>query len=215
MHRFVWDLHGPPPDVLTRELPISAVRGRTPLHPQGPVVLPGTYTVRLTASGRSLTQTLTIVMDPRVSTPPEGLRAQADLARRICGELQKDARALTQLRGLRARLAAVRDNVQDQPLAGDIQALDAKAAALENGEAAPGTLEGEGLARLNARFATLLDVVEGADAAPTAQAVAAFGEAQTALAGRLALWTQVSEDVGKLNAKLRQANRPVLSIEPD
>ena len=54
MHRFVWDLHRPPPDVLSREIPISAVRGRTPLHPQGPVVLPGSYTVRLTASGRAL-----------------------------------------------------------------------------------------------------------------------------------------------------------------
>ena len=203
MHRFVWDLHGPPPDVLSRELPISAVRGRTPLHPQGPLALPGTYTVRLTASGRTLTQPLTIVMDPRVPTPPEGLRAQADLARRICEELAKDFRTLAQVRALRARIAAAGDGVKGSPLAQDLQALDAEAAGLENAAAAPGSLEGEGLARLNARFATLLDVVEGADAAPTAQALAAFGDAQKALAERLVAVEALKErDVAAVNAEV-------------
>jgi photosystem II stability/assembly factor-like uncharacterized protein len=214
MHRFVWDLHGPPPDVLTRELPISAIRAGTPLHPQGPIALPGTYTVRLTVSGKTLTRPLTIVMDPRVSTPPEGLKAQADLARQVCEELEKDFRALTQVRALRAHLAALCESAKDEPLAGDVAALDAKLAELESAGAGPGGLEGEGLSRLNTRLATLLDVVEGADAPPTRQAVAAFGDAQRALAARLTAWKELRErEVPTLNEKLRQSNRPALKLE--
>src|SRR5207249_4217904 len=47
-HRFVWDLHYPPPEGARRSYPIAAVRGDTPAVPTGPWVPPGRYTVRLT-----------------------------------------------------------------------------------------------------------------------------------------------------------------------
>ncbi|HXM76097.1 MAG TPA: glycoside hydrolase, partial [Thermoanaerobaculia bacterium] len=71
MHRFVWDLHSPPPDVLEHEYPISAIPGDTPRHPLGPAALPGAYTVRLSAFGRAWTAPLAVRMDPRVTTPVE------------------------------------------------------------------------------------------------------------------------------------------------
>ena len=48
---------------------------RTPLKPQGPLVLPGEYTVRLTVDGHSETQTIAVKMDPRVHTSPPDLEA--------------------------------------------------------------------------------------------------------------------------------------------
>ncbi len=50
-HRFIWDLHWPPPDALSRghDYPMTAILQDTPRHPLGPWVLPGQYTVRLTA----------------------------------------------------------------------------------------------------------------------------------------------------------------------
>ena len=54
MHRWVWDFRGPP------------VAGRQGPRP-GAVVNPGTYTVRLTADGRTLTESLAIKRDPRAS----------------------------------------------------------------------------------------------------------------------------------------------------
>src|SRR5208337_841376 len=41
MHRFVWDLHYPPPDALEHEYPMSAIYRDTPRYPIGPPVLPG------------------------------------------------------------------------------------------------------------------------------------------------------------------------------
>ncbi len=42
------------------DYPIAAVPHRTPLAPQGPLVVPGTYTVRLTVDGKSETAPLTV-----------------------------------------------------------------------------------------------------------------------------------------------------------
>src|SRR5262249_36815255 len=52
MHRFVWDLHGPPPKG-PRRYPISAIYRDTPSEPLGPAAPPGNYTVKLTVDGQT------------------------------------------------------------------------------------------------------------------------------------------------------------------
>ncbi len=65
MHRFVWDLHGPPPAPGPREEPsIAAIERDTPLT-EGEWLPAGNYTVRLTAGGQTLTQPLVVKPDPR------------------------------------------------------------------------------------------------------------------------------------------------------
>ncbi len=91
MHRFVWDLHYPPPDALEHEYPIAAIWHNTPRSPQGPRVLPGVFNVKLTADGKTYTQPLTIKMDPRVKTPLAGLQEQFRLAAKIAGMLHQSA----------------------------------------------------------------------------------------------------------------------------
>ena len=76
-HRWVWDLRYAAPPVSSREYPISAVPGRTPPEPEGPLVLPGTYTAALTVDGRTLTRPLTVAMDPRVKASAGGPRGAA------------------------------------------------------------------------------------------------------------------------------------------
>jgi photosystem II stability/assembly factor-like uncharacterized protein len=204
MHRFVWDLREPPPSVLHRDLPISAIAGDTPLQPVGPAVLPGAYTVRLTAGGKTWTQPLVVTMDPRVATPPEGLRRQYELAAAICEQLRADYEALRLVRALRTELADRRSKAKESPLRDAIVAFDAKAAEVETGKAGSGNLDGEGLSRLNARLATLYGVIEGADAEPTAQAAAAVVETHKALDARLGEWRQLqARDLPALNERLR------------
>jgi len=83
LQRFVWDLKYAPPRVTSFSYPIAAIPGNTTRQPQGPWVMPGTYTVRLTAFGRTLERPLTVRMDPRVKASPEDLQLQFDLSMQL------------------------------------------------------------------------------------------------------------------------------------
>ena len=92
MHRFVWDLREPPPQSVAQDLPISAVPHDTPRVPEGALVVPGRYTVALDADGLSLRQSLTVVMDPRVSMSAAQLRQQYALARVLTSLMDRSFR---------------------------------------------------------------------------------------------------------------------------
>ena len=155
MHRFVWDLHYPPPAALSHSYPISAVYRDTWREPRGPVALPGRYTVRIRVAGRSLTQPLTIRMDPRVKTPAAGLAQQFALATRLSAAMNRDYDAVQALRAMRVRMTTLPDSV---------------AARLDS------------LTRLNGALAGLLDLIDGVDAAPSTQAVPAVATLEARLA---------------------------------
>ncbi len=76
MHRFIWDLHYQPlPDAAGAPgggrggLPIQAIPYNTAPATGTPFVSPGTYRVKLTVNGKTLTQPITVKQDPRVKTP--------------------------------------------------------------------------------------------------------------------------------------------------
>ncbi len=83
-HRFVWDLRRERPRALDYDYSIAAVAGReTPPAPQGALVPPGTYEVRLTVDGQILRQT---VGRGRRSPPRPGAADYAELDR-LQGEI--------------------------------------------------------------------------------------------------------------------------------
>ena len=100
MHRFVWDLHYPPPPTLSPNFPISAIYEDTWREPRGPVALPGRYELRLTVDGRTLTQPLTVRMDPRVRTTPVALARQFAAATRLAAAMRRTDDALQAMRAL-------------------------------------------------------------------------------------------------------------------
>jgi photosystem II stability/assembly factor-like uncharacterized protein len=226
MQRFVWDLHYPPPPGTRRSYPIAAIYRDTPSEPLGPAVLPGTYTVKLIIEGKTYTQPLTVKMDPRVPTPPDGLAQQFALALRCYQGAGKAQAALTQIRALRKSVQDIRERAAQKKgtdgVLGALAALDKKAAALE-GEGGIGRRDfgGRGgaggepsLARVSGQLLLLLRLVEGADAAPTPQAAAATQEAGRALEGLLKRWSELKQrELPMLNAQLRQAELPVLGLQ--
>jgi photosystem II stability/assembly factor-like uncharacterized protein len=125
MHRFVWDLTFPTPDLLSRDFPISAIYHDTTLYPQGALVMPATYTVKLTIESNldakhgqlpTYTTTLQVSMDPRVKTSRTDLLAHFDLDRKIAADLHRDFEALQQVRSLRSQLKSLNDQRKnDQP----------------------------------------------------------------------------------------------------
>ncbi len=217
MHRFIWDLHYPPPSSLERDYPISAIYGDTPLYPLGVPVLPGSYTVKLTADGRSYSQPLTIRMDPRVKTSVEDLKAQFELESKIVAAMQRDFSAIAGVQGLRKKL----NNLQKSggpSLHSKIAELDKKAAELEGTPGGYGasylvTPEGRGLTRLNTGLSGLLAMVDSADATPTTQAVAMFAELERALEEQLSRWAEIEkQDIPALNQELKPAGIPVIDV---
>ena len=79
MNRFVWDLRYAGPAAGGGEEGGGGPGGAA----QGPFVLPGTYTAKLTAGGASYTRTITVGLDPRSKAAPAELAAQLELAQKI------------------------------------------------------------------------------------------------------------------------------------
>jgi len=76
-HRFLWDLRYARPSVESYEYSIAAVPGvDTAALPQGIMVPPGHYTIRLHADGKDLTQPLEVQQDPRSSRKQNDIEAQ-------------------------------------------------------------------------------------------------------------------------------------------
>jgi photosystem II stability/assembly factor-like uncharacterized protein len=219
MHRFVWDLHYPPPDSLEHEYPISAIYHDTPRTPLGPAALPGKYTVKLTMSGINYTQPLTIKMDPRVKATEDGLRQQFELEIKINEAMHHDYQTLQQVRGLRQQLKNLTAKIREGQLKKTVAAVESETAELEGNEGGYGTTflstpEGRSLARLNVGLNTLLTAVDSADAAPTTQAVSTFSDLTNALNQQLARWEVIkSKDVPELNLKLKRSGLPQLNPE--
>lgn len=99
------------------------------------LVLPGTYTVRLTAAGRTLTQPLEVLVDPGTRASMDALRAQDAVVRAIMGELDSAVVTIQRVETTRAQLAAARTALASDSTAKDLLAatdsLDEKLAALE------------------------------------------------------------------------------------
>jgi len=211
MHRFVWDLHYPPPDSLGHEYPISAIYRDTPRYPGGARALPGRYTVKLTVAGESHTEPLVVKMDPRIGAAPEDLAKQFALESSSVKGMNESFAALKQVQALRAQLKDLKAKAGTGGVAEAISALEKKAAALE-GEPAeaflglpPSAKVTENLSLLNQHFAGLLRVADSADAAPTAQAEALHSELEKALSASLASWNELNtRDIPALNEQLKK-----------
>ncbi|MGA9257413.1 MAG: glycoside hydrolase, partial [Candidatus Sulfotelmatobacter sp.] len=120
MHRWVWDLHYPAPNSTRHEYPIAAIPGDTPRLPLGPTALPGSYTVRLTADGKSFTAPFVVKMDPRVKASAAGLEKKFQIEVHLASLLGRTSQAVLQAGSIREPLqklsqqasGPVRDSVQ-------------------------------------------------------------------------------------------------------
>ncbi len=203
VHRWIWNLHYPDPSVIAHEYPISAIAHDTPRLPLGTSVLPGNYTVRLTANGKSYAQPLVVKMDPRVHASRADLEQQFTLSTRIAAMIERDFSAIVEARALHAQLDSAKGRTVDTQLRSAIDTLTAHVDALS-------------IMRLNGQLSSLLGVIDGVDARPTTQATAAVGTIQQSLDTGLAEWAKLKgAALTALNTRLRASGSPQIAIPTD
>lgn len=158
MHRFVWDLHYPAPEVLAHSYPISAIKGETPREPQGVLALPGQYTVKLAVGGETYSQPLNVKMDPRIHLTAAQLRAQFALATGLAQAMDTSYAALQNEppHSAQAELLARLNNELETLYMGS-----AEIGGVANTEAAPTPVQLRAAAQLEAALRTALQGKNG------------------------------------------------------
>jgi len=124
MNRFTWDLRYSPPPSIGHSYPMSAIPDETPAGPEGPLVVPGKYVVKLIVAGQTYTQPLTVRPDPRVTVSASAFASQLSLEQKIMAGMREsyqayqaatqhgDAQAAGQFAGLNSTLSGLASDVE-------------------------------------------------------------------------------------------------------
>jgi len=195
-NRFVWDLRYPPPPTATLDHSIAAIAGHgTVAIPEGPMVTPGAYQVRLVAGGQTLTQPLTVVPDPRVTVAPEAFDAQLAFGKEIWSAMAEENALHVAAADLSQRLRTIDSSRLGPPDRSSLAGLARRAdslAALTSG----------------ADLGALETAVQSADREPTQQVRDAFALLHARLATEQKEWTALPQDLASLNQGLEKAGLP-------
>jgi len=200
LHRFYWDLHAEPLKDAEPEYPMTAVFQKTAPQPTGPWVVPGDYSVVLTAAGKTFTQPMTVKLDPRLKVLSSDLAKQFDLSK----ALYENRAALIPIgksfESLVAEVGKVKEKAGDKPVKEKIEALKLKLQEfadpirVRSGQ----SLDLHVLSKVERLFADLQE----ADAAPTPATEAAAIQIQRDVESVIERWRTVPQDVAALNSAL-------------
>ena len=225
MHRFVWDLHYAPPESLPRSYGIAAVLHNTASQPFGPWVMPGTYSLSLTADGRTLTQPITIKMDPRINASPEILRQQFDLSMICYRGLNEIHGVIGQIHKLRNQISTLSGKDIDKAVKDSLNSFSTRLSSIEGGgppeevdimyfTVDEGKTVKETFNGLQTKLLYVLTLLQGADAKPTTAQVNAAGEEDKVLNAMLGWWKTFQEgDLQAFNKSLQLHNLEPLKVE--
>jgi photosystem II stability/assembly factor-like uncharacterized protein len=182
LNRVVWDLRYQGPH-LRRAADASDDGGGFRFRPIGPQVLPGKYTVRLTAGGQSLTRDLEVRLDPTVEVKEPELRTQLDLNLKLRDMQSSVNDALRSIDTFKAELDQAEANIKSldpqapKVLTGLISERKQQLSSMELRLARPNDIPGYSMApRLVDRLGQLLGAIDRVLAAPTPYQVEHYGE---------------------------------------
>jgi hypothetical protein len=186
------------------DLPISAINHNTPFVPQGPAVMPGQYTVRLTVDGKSYTQPLNVRIDPRVTTPTTALQQQFDMSMQAYNGVITSTEMMVDVTRTSEQLRKAHDAAAGNVARlKTIEALQQKLRDLtgagqrggQGGAAQPTPVDQMQLGRLAGAFSSILDLLQDADAAPTSQAVHDLAALKIALTRSQTSWRALESEI--------------------
>ena len=214
LNRFVWDLRYPEP---TRFPGMILWAGET----RGPHVVPGSYQVRLTVDGKTMTESFEVKPDPRLTTTAADYAKQLDLSLKIRDKQTETHNAIIQIRDVKKQIDDLVKRVgsQSKPIADTGNALNKKLTEIE--EALYQTKNQSSQdplnfpIRLNNKLAALGGVVSGSETPPTDQSYVVYDELAAQIDAQLQKLAQIMKsDVPAFNRLVQEQNVPAIVVKP-
>jgi hypothetical protein len=206
LNTFSWNLRYP--DAVTFQNLIMWAAGT-----QGPVAVPGTYSVRMTVAGQpAQTQRFTVVKDPRSTVTQTALEEQFAFLVAVRDKTSEANNAVRKIRNVKLQL---NDRVSKMPAAQKAAfkaKADAFASQLSAVEAEIYQVKNQSgqdplnyPIKLNNKIAALSGVASSADARPTDQTRVVFKILSAQLDAQLARLTTAMQGLSSINADLKTA----------
>lgn len=227
-HRVSWNLRFPTPPALFFDQSMGAVPEDTPFIPEGPMALPGNYTVKLIVDGVSHTQPALLKQDPRLDDSPAamaGMRRQLALAQEIVAVMAASKSAYEQGVWLDEKLTTARagasggaGNALRKRITGLTGASKDASIGLSGGSYAVPPVKGPtSFSRINGQAAALLEMVEStSDQAPVPSLYRTYSELCSDFNETLAAWQSLRAEVAGQNPGLKPIDRaPSRCARPD
>ena len=217
LNRFEWDMRMP--DASLPPAGTNLFGGSI----RGPLVVPGTYQVRLTAAGRTLTQPFEIVKDPRSPATAQDFERQFALLAQIQTRLSETHDAIADIiearKDVQATVARAARTPAAARIAGLAKSLDAGLGSVQDELVQMNIKDGNDVlsypAKLNNLLAALASAVAQNDAAPTAQAEEVFTDLSARLDRQLTrLGEIVDRDVAAFNKLVEDQHIPAIAMKP-
>jgi hypothetical protein len=217
MNRFVWDLRYEAPVLIPGQVWDSAD------VPKGTLALPGDYKIRLIAEGKTITEPLTVKLDPRVKVAPEALTKQFNLSLKIRDEISLADTTVNEMNSVKEQFAALRKRIGSDEKDKDI--LDAFAAIEKKIEPIDSQLwQGKMKAseedlnypdEINDQLKGLAEFMEGSDTEPTSADYAAYEDLSHKVTELVGQWKEIkAKDLTALNEQIRRSNIPPIAPAP-
>jgi photosystem II stability/assembly factor-like uncharacterized protein len=217
LNRVAWDLRYTGPEL--RRLPTeeeTAFGG----GPRGPQVTPGTYKVRLTIGENTYEQSVEVRLDPRVTVPPEDLRAQLELLLKIRDMQSAANTALRYLDSVKDQLKHTETTVKALNKEPDKDLLKALTDYQKQVDDVAGRIARSpepslglpGGSRVLEKLGGLFGTIDNFNGAPTSGQREYFRELEPEFRNRMnELNKFISETIPQWNDKLRTWNAPTLT----
>jgi photosystem II stability/assembly factor-like uncharacterized protein len=229
LNRANWDIRYDPPPAMSHSFEINANPGLTPASPEGPLAPPGVYTLKLTVSGKSYTQPLTVRNDPRSPASLADLRAQHALAIKLYDGIRESWEGYQQVSAMRTAVTGLTRSESPAEVDTAATALLARLTLVGGSAGGRGRFGGGGgfggqagpppppnFAGVNGRLVRLLNTVENGDMAPNEPMLRAFASACAELGTVVSAWRAVQEkELAAFNAVLaKNTLKPVAAAAP-
>ncbi len=214
VNRFVWNLRYPD----TREVK-DVINDEGSTH--GPVVAPGTYTVRLSAAGRTVSRPFVVRGDPRVTATQAEYDAQVALALQVQEKTNQLADAAARMARIQQELDARTQQTKGQPYADRVssaaKSLSAKLDVLRDSLIEIHSHADQITLHYPVRYYNMLlslaDMVQSGDGAPTKQEGEIYRDIAPKVDKQLAAFHALeANDLAAFNRLLKELDVPGVMV---